>query len=49
MLNNNKSNFLVLELELLNATAAIGGSPVLAANRSIHEFFIRGHLIVQQV
>ena len=49
MLNYNKSHFLVLELELLNASTAIGCSPVLAANRTIHELFIRGHLIVQQV
>ena len=49
MLNYNKSHFLVLELELLNASAAIGGSPVLAADRTIHELFIRRHLIVQKV
>ena len=48
MLNYYKSHFLI-KPEFLNATASIGGSPVLAAYRTIHEFIIRGHLIVQQV
>ncbi len=49
MLNYYKSHFLVSEMQLLNATAAVGGSPVLTADRSTLKFFIRGHLIVQQV
>ena len=48
MLNYYKSHFLI-KPEFLYATAAISGGPVLDADRTIHEFIIRGHLIVQQV